>query len=99
MITIIHETVSSNSRAGRSLITIRIKSSGLVLINVDLTAEDGSNFDTLARSHLEEEVRECLKPVKGKVLCPIRRGGSTDLYRYSSSFGIFSYETFYRSLV
>jgi hypothetical protein len=91
MVTIIRETVASNTRAGRSLITIRIKSSGLVLINVDLTAEDAVGFDTRARSNLEEEVRECLKPVKGKALCPIRRGGSIDLYRYSTSFGIFSY--------
>jgi hypothetical protein len=98
MFTIIHETVSSNSQAGPSLITIRVKSSGLLLINVDLTAEDGASFDTPACRLLEKEVRDCLKPTKGKAICPIRRGGSIDLYRYLTSSGILSYETFSRSL-
>ena len=94
MFTIIHET-SSESQTGRSLITIRIKSSGLVLINVDLTAEDGASFDTPKCRLFEKEVRDSLNPIKGKALCPIRRGGSNDLFRYLTSSGIHSYEIFF----
>ena len=81
MFTTIHET-SSNSPTGRSLITIRIKSSGLLLINVELTAEDGASFDTPKCWLLENEVQDCLNPTKCKALCAIRRGGPIDLYLY-----------------
>ena len=89
MFTTIHET-SSNSPTGRSLITIRIKSSGLLLINVDLTAEDGASFDTPKCRLLEKEVRDCLNHNKGKALSAIRRGGSIDLYRYLTNSGVHS---------
>jgi len=97
MFTIIHETIS-NSQNGRSLITIRIKPSGIFMINLELTPEDGASFDSPKFKVLEKEIKKCLKSTKGKIFCPIRRGGPTDYYRYMTSSGVHSCVTFSCSL-
>lgn len=73
MVTVIHETVSFNCQAVHSLMAICIKSSHLLVTNVDLTAEDGASFYTPVCRLLEKEVRDCQKPAKGKPLPHLER--------------------------
>ncbi|XP_046638240.1 spermine synthase-like isoform X1 [Daphnia pulicaria] len=71
--------------AQKSIATVQLKSSGLILMNIDIGGEDSSAFNQEASKKFETDVKEKLAVVASKTICPIKRGGPLDRFRYLTS--------------
>ncbi len=90
----------------KSIATIQLKCSGLVLVNIDVGGEDSSTFNhevckviyTLldfityavliqVAKKIETDLHQKLAVQASKSICPIRRGGPLDRFRYLTSSG------------
>nr|CAG4646329.1 EOG090X07PL [Macrothrix elegans] len=67
------------------LISVKLSPTGLILINIDVEGEDSSTFNLEVAQKFESALKEELSLVFIKVICPVRRGGPLDRYRYLNS--------------
>lgn len=65
-----------------SFVSIQLKSSGLLLLNIDIASEERVPFDYQVSKTFEKELKEKLSITKSAALVPIRRGGLLSGQRY-----------------
>lgn len=69
----------------KSIVTLQLKSSGLVLMNIDIDGQHSSTFNQELAKKFETDLKGKLAAVASKSICPIKRGGPLDRFRYLTS--------------
>jgi len=80
-----------------AITTVQIKSSGLILLNIDVSSDENLSFNYQVSKDFEKELKQKLSVVKSAAIVPIRRGGSHNALRYliSSDERILEYDVDY----